>query len=173
MAKGTSRVNGKSGESMWVADDEMCFRTGGKVQKMALGDLTALEINNNEEARELVVNTELVPYGTWTEGMPSSKGKTLCLVAQDDERCWVMEINKSQLPAAQGFVHGVAPMSGLDAKEEKVVEGRAIDTPLGGLFTILSILCIFLAVFLVFAFNQPLLGLIVAIAALVMHFLIK
>ena len=173
MAKGTTRVNGKNGESMWVTDDEICFRTGGKVQKIALGNLSSLAVENNEDARKLVVDTELVPYGAWTEDMPSTKGKSAFLVATSDDRCWVMEMNKSQLPTAQEFVRNVAP-EGEDAlKRQKVVAGRAIDTPLGGLFTILSILCVFAAILLVFTLNQPLIGLIVAIAGLVMYFLIK
>lgn len=174
MAKGTTRVNGKNGESMWVTDDELCFRVGGKVRKIARESLVYLAVDNNEDARKAVTQTELVPYGAWTEEMPSSKGKSAFLVVADDESCWVMEINKSQLDGAQEFVQGVG-FESADAKKdrEQVVIGRAIDTPLGGLFTILSIACVFVAAFLVFAFEQPALGLVVAVAGLVMHFLIK
>lgn len=173
MAKGATRVNGKGNESMWVSDEDLCFRVGGKVRKIPLDSLVALSLENVEEARALVTKTELVPYGSWTEGMASSKGKSLFVVARDNESLWVMEINKSQLPTAQEFVRGVTPQSAEDAKIEKIVAGRAIDTPLGGVFTILSIVCVFAAVLLVFTLNQPLIGLIVAIAGLVMHFLIK
>ena len=173
MAKGATRVNGKNNESMWVTDEDLCFRVGSKARKIPLSSLAALSLENVEEARKLVTETELVPYGSWTENMPSSNGKTLYVVARDDESLWVMEINKSQLPTAQDFVHDIAPQSEEDAKREKIVAGRVIDTPLGAVFTILSIVCVIAAIFLVFSLEQPLIGLIVAIAGLVMHFLIK
>lgn len=174
MAKGTTRVNGKHGESMWVTDEDLCFRTGGKVRKIALGDLSYLSIDNAEDTRRMVTQTELVPYGAWTDAMPSTKGRSVFLVAQDSQSCFVMETAKSQLPTAQNFVLDNVPDSE-DKKDQydKIVPGRAIDTPLGGVFTILSVLCVIAATFLVFSFEQPVLALIVAIAGLVMHFLIK
>lgn len=171
MAKESVRINGKSNESMWVTDDELCFRTGGKVLKMTRDTLRYLAIDNAEDARAVVSESDLVPYGAWTEGLSSSKGKSVFVVAKDDTSCWVMEISKNQQPTAQSFVKGACPPG--EKKDEVTIPGRVIDTPLGGLFTVGTIVCVFLAVFLVFTFDQPLLGLIAAVAAIVMWANIK
>lgn len=167
MAKESVRINGKSNESLWVTEDELCFRTGGKVLKISRPELRYLAIDNAEDARRAVSESDLVPYGAWTEELSSSKGKSVYVVAKDDASCWVMEISKNQLPTAQSFVKGARPETE-EEEDEQVIPGRVIDTPLGGLFTIGSIVCVLLAVFLVFTLDQPLLGLIVAVAAIVM-----
>ena len=167
MANKTSRVNGKNGESMWVADGEICFRTNNNVQRMPAESSASLAILNVEEARELVNTSELVPYGVWTNDMKSSAGKTVFLAATGEESLWVMEISKNQSPNAQGFVRNFAPG---EVEEKGKLPTRAIDTPLGGVMAIGEIACLIGAVVALYNFEQPIIGLILAIAATVMFF---
>ena len=168
MAKKTSRVNGRNGESMWMADGELCFRTNNKVQRMPLTKLDSIAIMNVESARELVGASDYVPYGAWTNEMPSSGGKTLYLTATNNEACWVMEINKSQVPNAQDFV-GLIDSSALENLGDDIPT-KAITTPLGGLFVIGEIVCILGAVFVLYVFAQPVIAILLLAAACLMFF---
>lgn len=167
MANKTSRVNGKSGESMWTADGELCFRTNNKVQRMPLAEVKTIDVMNVEEARNLVNSTELVPHGVWTDEMKSSAGKTAFLAATNDDSCWVMEINKSQAPNAQTFARTISATGESEGDQR---EKRAIDTPLGGLMVIGEIVCILGAIFALYTLEQPIVAIILMVAALVMFF---
>lgn len=170
--KSATRVNGKNGEYLRLNDDELCFHTRGKVERMPVASLTFLSVTNTEEARDAVNKTDLVPHGAWTEKMPSSGGKSAYLVAKGRVSCWVMEISKAQVPNAQSFVQGIRPS--FESDEDKfLIPNRAINTPLGGVFTIGSILCVFLAIFFVFNLQMPILGIVVAIAAILMFVNVK
>ena len=171
MANKNSRVNGKGGESMWIADGEFCFRTNNKVQRIPADSVSFIDILNVEEARKLVNSTELVPYGVWTNEMKSSSGKTMFLAATNDECCWVMEIAKSQVPNAGEFVRNFAPA--IEEKERAKVPTRAINTPLGGLLTIGEIVCLLGAVFALYNFQQPIIAIVLSVAAAVMFFFVK
>lgn len=166
-AKGASRVIGRNGENMWVEDDELCFKTGGSVERMATDVLANMEILNVEEAREAVNTAEKVPHGAWVKNMTSSGGKTMYLVATGRANLWVMEINKSQVPNASAFVSRLVPED--EDKNSLRIPNRVINTPLGGLFTVGSIVCLILAVFAVYNFQQPLIGLALAGASIAMY----
>ena len=173
-AKDSVRVIGRNGESMYIEDEELCFKTANKVQSMPLEVVRDIGILNAEEARESVRTEDLVPYGKWTGEMPSTGGNTAFLAVRGRASLWVMEINKSQVPNASGFANRVKPKPKDEDDESRLwVPNRAINTPLGALFTIGSILCVLLAIFLVFSFQQPLLGLLAAAAAIIMFIKIK
>jgi hypothetical protein len=172
-AKGPSRVNGKNGEYMSIEKDQLCFKTGGEVRQMPLESVAGMDIANAEDARNAVTTEDLVPYGAWTAEMPSVGGKSVFVLTRGRSSLWVMEINKSQVPNASSFVSRALPKDGKDDEDRFRIPNRVINTPLGGLFTIGSIACLFLAIFLVFTWNQPILGLIAAVAAVVMYFNIK
>jgi hypothetical protein len=172
-AKGPSRVNGKNGEYMSIEKDQLCFKTGGEVRQMPLESVAGMDIANAEDARNAVTTEDLVPYGAWTAEMPSVGGKSVFVLTRGRSSLWVMEINKSQVPNASSFVSRALPKDGKDDEDRFRIPNRVINTPLGGLFTIGSIACLFLAIFLVFTWNQPILGLISAVAAVVMYFNIK
>lgn len=173
MAKGkaASRVNGRNGENMYVEGDELCFKTKGEVCRMPLEVLTSIEIANAEQAREAVKGEDLVPYGAWCEEMPAVGGKSVFVLARGRASLWVMEITKNQVPNASSFVNDINPNS--DEDDSLRIPNRVINTPLGGLFTVGSIVCILLAIFCVFSWNQPVIGLILAVAAIIMYLRIK
>ena len=173
-AKGSVRVTGRKNESMYIEDEELCFKTANKVQRMPLEGVRDISILNVEEARESVKTEDLVPYGAWTEEMPSTGGNSAFLVVRGRASLWVMEITKSQVPNASKFVNRVKPKPTEEEDERRLwVPNRAINTPLGGLFTIGSIVCVLLAIFMVFSFQQPVLGLLFAGAAIAMFVNIK
>lgn len=172
-AKGSTRINGRNGEYMSLDGDQICFKTGGEVRKMPLEAVADMEIVNTEDARNAVTTEDLVPYGAWTAEMPSVAGKSVFVVTRGRASLWVMEINKSQVPNASSFVSRVLPSDDGEDENRFRIPNRVINTPLGGLFTIGSIACLFLAIFFVFSWNQPILGLIAAAAAIVMYFNIK
>lgn len=173
MAKGSAsrRVNGKNGETMWVEEDELCFKTGGFVERMPKEVVTYMSIVNTEDARRCVKESDLILHGAWTKETPSVGGRSAFLVVKGRAHCWVMEITKNQVPNASSFVDGIMPKP--DDEDKLRIPNRVINTPLGGLFTIGSILCVLLAVSLVFTFEQPILGLIAAAAAIAMFVNIK
>jgi|GEM_PF-3771907 len=170
--KSSKRVNGRNGETMWVDDEVLSFKTSGTVETMPLESVSFAALVNAEKARELLMTTELVPHGVWTQKMETSNKKTAYVVIQGRVSCWVMEITKNQTPNAYSFVNGVRPQEE-EEKGEGYIPGRVINTPLGALFTILSIVSVFAAYFLVFQFHSPLAGIIVAMAGLIMFFNIK
>jgi hypothetical protein len=174
MANGKSsmRVNGRNGESMWVDDELLSFRTGGKVETMPLEGVSLAKLVNVEEARSILSSTELIPHGAWTQKTESSGKKTAYVMIQGRANCWIMEVTDSQRPNAYGFVTSIKPQDDED-KGEGYIPGRVINTPLGALFTIGSIACVFGAYFLVFQFELPIPGIIVAMAGLIMFFNIK
>jgi hypothetical protein len=171
MAKNVSRVNGRGGESMWCDGEELSFRTGGRVQRMPVGEIRTIDISNAEDARALVQETELVPYGAWTEEMPTAKGKSDFVVATSDDSCWVMEINKNQSPNALSFVRGIKPVEKPKAEDFKLY--AAIQTPLGAVFAVGSIVCVCLAIYFIFSAQMAIPGIIAAIAAIVMFVRVK
>lgn len=159
---------------MWLEEDDMvCFRTGGSTERLAKESISSLRILNTEEARDLVGGTDLKPYGAWTKKMPSTGGKSMFLVAEGRVSLWVMEINRSQVPNASQFVQRVIPPEKMDDEGRLWIPNRAINTPLGGLFTIGSIVCVILAVFVVFNWQMPLLGLVLCAAAIAMFVNVK
>lgn len=171
MARGVARVNGRNGESMWKDGEELSFRTGGKVRKMGFDRLRTLRITNAEEARTEVCETELVPVGCWTDEMPASKGKFDYLLATSDDECWVMEVAKSQERNAQSFVEGIRPREKATADDYKLY--TAIQTPLGGVFAIGSIVCVLLAIYFVFTLQMSIVGILFGVAAIVMFVNVK
>ena len=171
MAKNVQRVNGRNGESMWVDGEDLSFRTGGKVRHMPLHDVRSIDISNAEDAKALVENTELVPFGFWTEEMPSAKGRADYVMVTSDENCWVMEVSKTQSPNALTFVRGIKPVEKASADDYKLYS--AIQTPLGGVFAIGSIVCVGLAVYLIFTAELAIPGILVAIAGIVMFLKVK
>lgn len=170
--KGSSRVNGKNGENIWLEDDLLRYKTSGSVEHMPVEVVESLYVANTEEAREAVNKTDLVPHGAWTKEMPSTGGKSMFLVVKGRANVWVMEITKSQVPHASSFVDSVKPAD-KDDENRLRIPNRAINTPLGALFTVGSIVCIFVAVFAVYTFRQPLIALLAAAAAIAMYINIK
>lgn len=171
-AKGSSRVIGRHGETMSVEGEELCFKTGGKTNKMPLEAVASISIENTEGAREAVTTEDLVPYGAWTEEMPSVGGKSVFVVVKGRASLWVMEITKNQVPNASSFVDRVRPQQD-DGESKLRIPNRVINTPLGALFTVGSIVCVILAVFLVYTWQLPILGLVAAVAAILMYINIK
>lgn len=173
MAKGSAskRVNGRNGETMWLEEDELCFKAGGSVERMPKEVVSYMSIVNTEDARSLVKESDLILHGAWTKDMPSVGGKSVFLVVKGRAHCWVMEISKNQVPNASSFVDGIMPKQ--EDEDRLRIPNRVINTPLGGLFTIGSIVCVILAIFLVYSFEQPILGLIAAVAAIVMFVNVK
>ena len=174
MAKGTAskRVIGRNGEHVLLEGDELSFKTGGGVEHMAVEVVTYAAIVNTEQARELVNTSDLVPHGAWTKEMGSTAGKSVFLVIKGRAHMWVMEITKNQVPNASSFVEGIAPKDE-EGKNPLAIPNRVINTPLGGLFAIGSIVCLILATFLVFSWDQPLLGLLAAAASIFMYIHVK
>lgn len=170
MAKSVARVNGRNGESMWSSDGELHFRTGGKARTMSQGDIQKIDLTNVEEARKLVTDTELVPYGEWTKEMPSPKSKSDYVVVFNSDSCWVMEISRSQATNALNFVKSVQPES---VKPEEYKLYAAIQTPLGGILTIGTIVCILTAIYFIFSARMAIPGILFAIAAIVMFINVK
>jgi hypothetical protein len=156
---------------MWADDVELSFRTGNKTLKISRPELKTLVLTNAEDARAALDDSHALPYGSWTEGDRSGGGGYSYLVASNKDVCWVMEITQAQVPSARSFVQHNKPTK--DKSEGHDVPTRAINTPLGALFTVGSIVCVFAAIALVFFFQQPIIGIIVAIAATVMWFNIK
>ena len=171
MARGAVRVNGRHGESMWVSGEEFCFRSGNSTHKMGTGELRSLVISNAEDARAAADEPKLAPCGSWTEGDRSGSSGCHYLIAKNKSECWVMEITQAQVSNARSFVQQYKPAK--DKSEGHDVPTRAINTPKGALLTVGFIVCVFLAIFLVFTFQQPLIGLVVAIIGLIMWFNIK
>lgn len=171
--RSATRVIGRNGESMWIEDDLLSFRTGGKVETMPAQNIAELAIVDAQTARDAVEKSELTPYGAWTNKLESSNGKTAYLVAKGRVSAWVMEINKNQVPNAYSFVKRIRPQFEEEEKREGYIPGRVINTPLGGLFTIGSIACVFAAVMLVYEFQLPIPAIIVAILGIIMFFNIK
>ncbi len=170
--KAYSRVNGRNGENMSLEGDELNFRVANKVERMPKEVVNYISVVNTGDARELVRTCDLVPYGAWTEEMPSTGGKSMFLVVKGRASIWVMEITKSQVPNASSFCEVVMPRE-KDDENKRLIPNRAINTPLGAVFTIGSIVCLILAVFLVFTMEQPLLGLIAAGASIAMYINVK
>ena len=171
-AKGARRVIGRNGESMQLDGEDLCFKTANKVERIPLEVLSDISICNTEEAREAVTTEDLVPYGAWTKDMPSVGGKSVFVVARGRASLWVMEINKSQVPNASAFVDNVRPADEDDENKFRI-PNRAINTPLGAVFTIGTIVCVLAAIFLVYTFNQPVWALLAAAAAIAMYINIK
>ena len=171
MAKNVVRVNGRGGESMWTSDGELSFRTSGKVHTIEDGHLRDLSIVTAEEARKVVEETELVPFGAWTSEMKSSKGKYEYLVARDDQCVWVMEISKNQSPHAYDFIKAVNSSGEIAKKEYKLY--AAIQTPLGGVLAIGTIACIALALYFTYYAQMSVVGILFGVAAIVMFVNVK
>ncbi|MDO4538408.1 MAG: hypothetical protein Q4B54_09630 [Coriobacteriales bacterium] len=172
MAKKAGRINGRHGEYISLSDEQLTFHSGAKSEKMPIAALMDIYISNPEEARKEVSGSNRYVHGQWTAEMPAVGGKSMFVVVADAKNLWVMEINKNQVPNASSFVADVKPANE-DDKDRKTVPGRAIDTPMGALFTIGSIASVFVAFFLVYQFQQPILAIIVAIAGVLMYFNIK
>ena len=172
-SKGARRVIGRNGENMQIDGEDICFKTDNKVERIPLEALSDIEICNTEQARNAVTTEDLVPYGRWTKEMPSVGGKSVFLVVRGPASLWVMEINKSQVPNASAFVDGVRPTDENEDENKLRIPNRAINTPLGAVFTVGTIACIVVAIFLVYSFKQPLWGLLAAAAAIVMYINIK
>lgn len=166
------RINGRNGERIYVEGEDICFKTGGSVEKIPLEVLAGIELTNTEQARAAVNGEDLVPHGAWCEEMPSVGGKSVFVVVRGRASLWVMEINKSQIPNARQFIKDVKP-SEEDDESKLWVPNRAINTPLGAVFTIGTIVGILLAIFCVFSWNQPLIGLIIAVGVILMFVNIK
>ena len=131
----------------------------------------SLVISNAEDARAAADDPKLVPCGKWTEGDRSEESGCHYLIAKNKSECWVMEIAQAQISNARSFVQRYKPAK--DKSEGHGVPTRASNTPLGALFTIGSIACVLLAIFLVFSFQQPIAGLVVAIIGVVMWVNVK
>lgn len=166
MAERMTRVNGKRGESMWSDGTTLFYRAGGETHEVAVDAVDTFAALTLEEAREVVGSTEHRVYGAWTRDMPSSGGKTQALVMTGDGQCWAMEFAKSQLTGAHKFARRIKPKE--EEEEEEIKIYPAIQTPMGGLMAIGSILCVVAASFSVFLFEQPVVGIILAVAAVVM-----
>lgn len=173
MAKKVSRrVNGRHGESMSLEGDELSFKTGGKTEHMAKEVVSDISVVNTEEAREIVNTTDMVMHGTWTNEMPTTGGNSMFLAVKGRAHCWVMEITKAQVPNAATFCETVLPRE-KDDEDRFKIPNRVINTPLGAVFTVGSIACVILAIFALYTFEQPIITLILAIAAIVMYINIK
>ncbi|MDO4808270.1 MAG: hypothetical protein Q4A07_13595 [Coriobacteriales bacterium] len=171
--KSATRVIGRGGETMQLDDDVLNFRTGGSTETMPVQSITELRIVDAQTARDIVQHTELNPYGAWTKKMEGSNGKTAYVVVKGRVSCWVMEITKNQVPNAHAFAKRIRPQFEEEEEREGYIPGRVINTPLGALFTVGSIACVFAAVMLVFQFQLPLAGIVVGLLGTIMWFRIK
>ena len=112
-------------------------------------------------------------FGLWAYNkMPSSKGKSVYVVARDTTQRWVMEISKNQAPNAVRFCFSIVPKS-KEEEEEEIKLYAAIQTPLGAVFTVGSIACVLGAYAAVSVFEQPIVALVLAAAAIYMFIKIK
>ena len=173
MAKQVTRINGKSGEVMEVADGAVSFRTGGTTHRMDADKVAVMEVMNAEDARAFVGESPQDTFGLWAYNkMPSSKGKSVYVVARDTTQRWVMEISKNQAPNAVRFCFSIVPKS-KEEEEEEIKLYAAIQTPLGAVFTVGSIACVLGAYAAVSVFEQPIVALVLAAAAIYMFIKIK
>lgn len=170
--KVSRRVNGRKGEVITLEGDELSFKTGGTTEHMASEVVTRADVVNTEEARDIVKTTDMIMHGAWTAETPSTGGSSMFLVVMGRAHCWVMEITKAQVPNAATFAETLLPREKNDEDALKI-PNRVINTPLGAVFTIGSIACLLLAVFLIFTYQQALLGLIAAAASIAMFLNIK
>lgn len=170
MANNEMRVNGRHGESMWLEGDEVCFKSANTVHRLDKGAITTFDVMNVEDARKAVAEASEVA-GTWTDDMPSTKGKSILLVACSKDLCWVMEATKSQSSNAIGFVREICPVVEDDEPEYKLY--AAIQTPKGALFTVGSIACVFAAFYTLSVLEMPIITLVLAGLGIFMFINIK
>lgn len=170
MAKTVARVNGRGGESMWLEDDKVFFKSQNETHEEKAEDFESFDILNVEDAREVVEGSRDA-VGTWTQKMEGSKGKTVLLVGSGRGFCWVMETNKSQSPNAIRFARTVRPSDGDEELEYKLY--AAIQTPRGALFAVGSIACTLGAFYAVSELQSALVALILAGLAIFMFVNVK
>lgn len=174
MGKSVTSVRGKGGERMELSGGQVSFRTGGQTHVMRAGDAVEFEVMNAEDARAFASGTPENVRGLWPyNGMPSAQGKSAYLVARDATQRWVMEISKNQAPNAVKFAFSVLPAQSREEEEEEIKLYAAIQTPLGGVFTIGAIACLIGAYFALGQFRQPLIALLLAGASIFMYIRIK
>lgn len=172
MAKNVLRVNGRNGESMWLENDKVFFRSENVTHELEVDDFTRFAILNVEEARAEVEAIK-DPVGVWCDETPSTKGKSLLLTGVGKRHCWVMEVTKSQGPNAIAFAKEICPVETEEKEELQYRLYAAIQTPKGALFTVGSIVCAFAAYYFVGIQEQPVIGLICAGASIFMFVNVK
>ena len=173
MAKQVSRVKGKGSEVMELADGKVVFRTAGHAYTMDADKVAVMQVMNGEDARAFVEESPSDVLGLWAyNGMPSAKGKNVYLVCRDTVKRWIMEVSKSQAPNAVRLAQTVCPKS-KEEEEEEIKLYAAIQTPRGALFTVGSIACVIGASFALGNFQQPLIALVLAGAAIFMFLKIE
>ena len=171
MAKKVSRVIGRNGESMWMDDDVVHFKSGNVDYEADSSSFDRFVVMNVEDARKVAKKAGDDAVGIWSTKDQSSNGKTSLLVGTGKGILWIMEVTKNQAPNAATFAHAVCPSNEEDEPEYKLY--AAIQTPKGALFTVGSIACAIAAYFVLERAQMPLLVLVLAGLSIFMFVNIK